>query len=67
MAQQLSFSLQSERVYWMTMNLNLMVSALDIEGVQCLVGHVRDGNSWAIVDWSGSLAHATYKNNDIDD
>jgi hypothetical protein len=37
---------------------------LDIKGVQCLVGRVRDGNRWAIVDRSGSLARAIYENDD---
>jgi hypothetical protein len=37
---------------------------LDIKNVQCLVGCVRDGNRWAIVDRSDTLARALYKNDD---
>jgi hypothetical protein len=33
---------------------------LDVTGIQCLVGRVRDGNHWAIIDCSGSLACAMY-------
>lgn len=37
---------------------------LDIKNVQCLVGRVKDGNRWAIVDRSGTLARALYENDD---
>jgi len=34
---------------------------VDITTVQCLVGRVKDrGNTWALIDHSGSLAHAIY-------
>jgi len=31
---------------------------VDVSSIQCLVGRVKDGNQWAIVDRSGSLARA---------
>ena len=31
---------------------------IDIQSIQCLVGRVADGNTWGIVDRSGSLARA---------
>jgi len=34
---------------------------LDITSVQCLVGRVKTGNSWAIIDRSGKSAQAVYK------
>ena len=37
---------------------------LDIKNVQCLVGRVKDGNQWAIIDRSGTLAHTLYENDD---
>ena len=33
----------------------------DITGVQCLVGRVKDGSSWSIIDRSGSLACAIHE------
>ena len=34
---------------------------VDITTVQCLVGRVKDrGNTWALIDRSGSLEHAIY-------
>ena len=41
-----------------------MLHFVNIKNVQCLVGRVKDGNRWAIVDQSGTLAHALYKNDD---
>jgi hypothetical protein len=37
---------------------------LDATGIQCLVGRVKDGDRWAIVDRSGSLARAVYLDDD---
>jgi len=31
---------------------------LDVLGIQCLIGQVKDGNRWMIIDRSGSLARA---------
>ena len=33
---------------------------VDATSIQCLVGWVKDGNKWAIIDWSGSLTRAVY-------
>ena len=33
---------------------------MDITRVQCLVGRVKDGGQWSIIDWSGSLAHTIH-------
>jgi len=33
---------------------------LDVTGIQCLVGQVKNGYQWAVVDRSGSLAWAVY-------
>ena len=32
---------------------------VDIMTIQCLVGHIKDHGSWAIIDRSGNLAQAT--------
>lgn len=40
---------------------------VDITSVQCLVGRVEDGESWAIIDRSGPLARAIGYNDDGDD
>jgi hypothetical protein len=37
---------------------------LDINTVQCLVGRVKDGNGWALVDRSGSLARSVFEDGD---
>jgi hypothetical protein len=37
---------------------------LDIKNVQCLVGRVKDGNGWALVDRSGTLARAVFADED---
>ena len=37
---------------------------IDITSVQCLVGRVKAGNSWAIIDRSGKLAQAMHKTQD---
>jgi len=34
---------------------------IDITSIQCLVGRVKTGNSWAIIDRSGKLAQAVPK------
>jgi hypothetical protein len=40
---------------------------VDANNIQCLVGRVKDGNKWAIIDRSGSLARAVYVEEDDDD
>ena len=37
---------------------------IDITSVQCLVGRVKTGNSWAIIDQSGKSAQPVYKAQD---
>ena len=37
---------------------------LDVTGIQSLIGRVKDGDQWAIVDQSGSLAQAVYLDDD---
>jgi hypothetical protein len=37
---------------------------VDVSSIQCLVGRVKDGDKWGIVDRSGSLARAMYANHD---
>ena len=37
---------------------------VDVTNIQCLVGRVKDGNKWAIIDRSGSLARAVYVDDD---
>lgn len=37
----------------------------DITGVQCLVGRVKDGSRWSIIDRSGSLARAIHEHEAI--
>jgi hypothetical protein len=39
---------------------------VDVTNIQCLVGRVKDGNKWAIIDRSGSLARAVYVDDDDD-
>jgi hypothetical protein len=39
---------------------------VDVTNIQCLVGRVKDGSRWAIIDRSGSLAHAVYMGEDED-
>jgi hypothetical protein len=39
---------------------------VDVTNVQCLVGWVKDGNKWAIIDQSGLLARAVYVEDDDD-
>jgi len=36
------------------------LEVVDIECVKCLVGRVKDGNEWAIVDRSGGCAHPVF-------
>jgi hypothetical protein len=36
------------------------LEVVDIECVKCLVGRVKDGNEWAIVDRSGSCARPVF-------
>ena len=40
---------------------------VDANNIQCLVGRVKDGNRWEIIDRSGSLAHTVYIDDDDDD
>ncbi|KAJ3485684.1 hypothetical protein NLI96_g4778 [Meripilus lineatus] len=40
------------------------LEVMDVTSIQCLVGRVRDGDTWAIVDRSGSLSRAVYVNDD---
>jgi len=40
---------------------------VDATNIQCLVGRVKDGNRWAIIDRSGSLACAVYLDDSDDD
>src|ERR1700683_2970784 len=40
---------------------------VDATSIQCLVGRVKDGNRWAIIDQSGSLACAVYIDDGDDD
>jgi len=37
---------------------------VDITSVQCLVGRVKSGNNWAIIDRSGKLVQAMYEQGD---
>jgi len=37
---------------------------VDITSAQCLVGRVKSGNNWAIIDRSGKLAQAVYEEQD---
>jgi hypothetical protein len=39
---------------------------VDATSIQCLVGRIKDGSKWAIVDRSGSLARAVYVDEDED-
>ena len=39
---------------------------VDATSIQCLVGRVKDGSKWAIIDRSGSLAWAVYVDDDED-
>lgn len=39
---------------------------IDVTSIQCLVGRVKDGKGWAIIDRSGSLARALYLDDDED-
>jgi hypothetical protein len=39
---------------------------VDVTNIQCLVGRVKDGSRWAIIDRSGSLARAVYMGEDED-
>jgi hypothetical protein len=36
------------------------LDVVDITCVQCLVGQMKDGNMWAILDRSGVLARAVH-------
>lgn len=40
---------------------------VDAANIQCLVGRVKDGNRWAVVDRSGSLARAVYVDDNDND
>lgn len=33
---------------------------IDVNSIQCLVGRVKDGDEWGIIDRSGSLARAAH-------
>ena len=39
-------------------------SSVDMECIQCLVGQVKDGNSWAIIDRSESCACPAFVDDD---
>ncbi|KIJ59345.1 hypothetical protein HYDPIDRAFT_100865 [Hydnomerulius pinastri MD-312] len=43
------------------------LDTVDITCIQCLVGRVRVGDQWAIIDRSGDLARAVYAAEDDDD
>jgi len=40
------------------------LEVVDMECVQCLVGRVKDGNSWAIIDRSESCARPIFMDDD---
>ena len=40
------------------------LEVVDIECVQCLVGQVKDGNEWAIIDRSKGIARPVFVNED---
>jgi hypothetical protein len=40
------------------------LEVVDMECVQCLVGRVKDGNSWAIIDCSESCARPIFVDDD---
>ena len=37
---------------------------VDVKSIQCVVGRVKDGRKWALVDRSGPLAHAVFSEAD---
>jgi len=37
---------------------------VDINTIQCVVGHVEDWGKWGLVDHSGPLAHAVFNKTD---
>jgi hypothetical protein len=37
---------------------------VDIKSIQCVVGHVKDGRKWLLVNHSGPLAHVVFSEAD---